>query len=140
MTRPPKWFTVTAIIALLWNLVGVAAFVMDSTISPEDLAKLPEGQQTLYAARDSWIMLATALAVILGTLGSIGLLLKRKWALPVFIVSLLAIVAQDVGMFVLINGVALGGAFTAVLHTAVLLIAILLVLLSRKAIVHGWLR
>jgi len=139
MTKPPQWFTVTAIIALLWNLVGVAAFVMDSTITPEDLAKLPEGQQTLYAAREGWITLATGLAVIAGTIGCIGLLLRKKWALPVFVASLVGVLAQDVGMFVLINGVALGGMFTAVLQAVVLIIAILLIMLSRKGIARGWL-
>lgn len=140
MNKPPGWFTVAAVIALLWNIAGCVAFAMDLAITPEDVAKLPEAQQTLYNSRGTWTVAATGLAVIAGAIGCIGLLLRRKWALPVFVASLAGVLVQDVGMFVLVNGAKLGGAFTVVLQAVVLVVAIALILLSRKAIAHGWLR
>jgi hypothetical protein len=135
----PAWFKFVAVLALLWNLLGCIAFFSDLRLSPEDLAKLPEAQQALYAARPGWAVAATAIAVFGGALGSIGLLLRKKWALPVFVLSLLGIIVQDIGLFVLADGLSLAGPVAVVLQSVVLAVGIGLVLLSRKGIARGWL-
>ena len=135
----PAWFKVVAVVALLWNLLGCVAFFSDLRISPEDLAKLPEAQQALYAARPGWAVAATGTAVLGGVLGCIGLLLRRKWAFPVFVLSLLGIVVQDFGLFVLAKGATLAGPVALVLQAVVLAVGIGLVLLSRKGMARGWL-
>ena len=135
----PTWFKVAAALALLWNLIGCFAFFSDLRLSPEDLAKLPEAQQALYAARPGWAVAATAIAVFGGALGSIGLLMRKKWAFPVFILSLLGILVQDFGLFVLVGGASLAGPVAVAMQAVVLAIGIGLVLLSRKGIAHGWL-
>ena len=61
--KTPAWLKVVAVVALLWNLLGCIAFFFDLRLSPEDLAKLPEAQQALYAARPGWAVAATAIAV-----------------------------------------------------------------------------
>ena len=135
----PTWFKVAAALALLWNLIGCFAFFSDLRLSPEDLAKLPEAQQALYAARPGWAVAATTIAVFGGALGSIGLLMRKKWAFPVFILSLLGILVQDFGLFVLADGASLAGPVAVVMQAVVLAIGIGLVLLSRKGIARGWL-
>jgi hypothetical protein len=135
----PAWFKVVAVLALLWNLLGCLAFFSDLRLSPEDLAKLPEAQQALYAMRPGWAVAATAIAVFGGVLGAVGLLVRRKWALPVFALSLLGILVQDFGLFVLAKGASLAGPVAVVMQGIVLAIGIGLVVLSRKAIARGWL-
>jgi hypothetical protein len=135
----PTWFKVVAALALLWNLLGCVAFFMDLRLSPEDLAALPEAQQALYAARPAWAVAATAIAVFGGALGSVGLLLRRKWAFPVLVLSLLGILVQDFGLFVLADGASLAGPAAVVLQAVVLVVGIGLVLLSRRGIARGWL-
>jgi hypothetical protein len=135
----PAWFKVVAVLALLWNLLGCLAFFSDLRLSPEDLAKLPEAQQALYAMRPGWAVAATAIAVFGGVLGAVGLLVRRKWALPVFALSLLGILVQDFGLFVLAKGASLAGPVAIVMQGIVLAIGIGLVVLSRKAIARGWL-
>ena len=135
----PTWFKVVAALALLWNLLGCVAFFMDLRLSPEDLAALPEAQQALYAARPAWAVAATAIAVFGGALGSVGLLLRRKWAFPVLVLSLLGIIVQDFGLFVLADGASLAGPVAVVLQAVVLVVGIGLVLLSRRGIARGWL-
>jgi hypothetical protein len=135
----PAWFKVVAALALLWNLLGCVAFFMDLRLSPEDLAALPEAQQALYAARPGWAVAATAVAVFGGALGSVGLLLRRKWAFPVLVLSLLGILVQDFGLFVLADGASLAGPAAVVLQAVVLVVGIGLVLLSRRGIARGWL-
>ena len=140
MNKSPLWFKVIAVVALLWNLLGCFAFVSDLRLTPEDVAKLPEAQQALYNARPDWAIASTAIAVIGGALGCIALILGKKWALPVFVVSLIGILVQDYGLFVLVDGASLAGAVAVALQGLVLVIAISLLLLSKKGIAHGWLR
>ena len=138
MTQAPKWFRVAAIIALLWNILGCLAFVADLQLKPEDIAKLPEAQQALYASRPAWSIAATAIAVFGGTLGCIGLILKRRWAFVLLLLSLLGILGQDIAMFVLANAAEAAGSFAIVLQSVVLIVGVWLVLLSRKAMASGW--
>lgn len=139
MSQTPKWFTVVAIVALLWNVLGCIAFVLDMRLTPEDVAKLSEAQRALYAARPAWSVAATAVAVFGGALGCIGLLVRRRWAFALLLLSLLGIIVQDVELFVLSNGAVLAGVGAIVLQAMVLLVGVLLVLLSRKAIDRAWL-
>jgi len=135
----PTWFKVVAVLALLWNLLGCFAFFSDLRLTPDDLARLPETQQALYAARPGWTVAATAIAVFGGALGSIGLLLRKKWALPVFVLSLLGILIQDFGLFVLADGASLAGPVAVVMQAVVLAVGVSLVMLSRKGISRSWL-
>ena len=140
MSRSPLWFKVVAVLAILWNLIGCLAFATDIRLTPEDIAKLPDAQQALYNSRPSWAVASTAVAVVGGALGSIALLLGKKLALPVLIASLIGLVVQDYGLFVLVDGAALAGLTAVVLQAVVLIIAIGLVFLSKRGISRGWLQ
>lgn len=138
MVKAPAWFMPVAIVALLWNLLGCFAFASDLMLTPADVAKMSAEQQALYAARPAWAVAATAVAVIGGALGCIGLILRKRWALPLFVLSLVGVIAQDIGLFVLTDGAKLAGTVAVVLQGVVLLVAIGLVLLARRAIRNSW--
>ncbi len=139
MNKPPKWFTIVAVVALLWNLLGCLAFAMDLMLTAEDIAKMPEAQQALYEARPGWSLIATALAVLGGALGCVGLLIRKRWALHLFAISLLGIGLQDMALFVLVDGAGLAGPGVVAMQAMVLVIAIGLLLLSLKGIAREWL-
>jgi len=134
----PKWWLPTTIVALLWNLVGCMAYLMDVRMTPEQIAALTPAQQELLNGRPAWAVAASAIAVWGGALGSLGLILRKRWALPVLIASLLGILGQDFGMFVLADVTAVYGIVPLVLQCVVLLIAIGLILLARRGIARGW--
>lgn len=138
MNTVPKWFKPVAIVALLWNLMGCAAYLADVRMSPEDLAKLSEAQQALYASRPAWAVAATATAVWGGALGCIGLFLRKRWAVLVLMLSLIGVVVQDIALFGVSDAAAQAGTAAIVLQGLVLLVSIALVLLARKAARHGW--
>lgn len=127
------------LVALLWNLLGCFAFAMDLRLAPEDVARLPEAQQALYAARPGWAVIATAVAVIGGAFGCIGLLLGRKWAFILLLLSLIGILVQDYGLFVLVDGAALAGPVAVIMQALVLIIGIGLVALSWRGMARRWL-
>lgn len=137
MAQAPKWFLPIGIVALLWNLIGCAAYLADVMMTPEALAQMTAAQQEMYAARPSWAVAATAIAVWFGAAGCVGLLLRKRWATPLFITSLAALVVQNVWLF-LMSDVGQVNLVAAVLQACVLLIAVGLVLLGRKAATQGW--
>jgi hypothetical protein len=139
MNVTPKWFLPVAIVALLWNLLGCVAYLSDVTLKPEDIAKMSAAQQALYAARPVWAVAATAIAVWGGAAGCIGLIMRRRWATPLLVASLAGVIAQDVGLFLLSGVGGQAGAVVFALQGLVLLIAIALVALARKASAREWL-
>jgi hypothetical protein len=138
MTTRPKWYMSVAGIALLWNLLGCAAYLADVMMSPEDVAALTAAQQALYASRSSWMVGATAIAVWGGAAGCVGLLWRKRWATPLLVASLAGLVVQDVGLVLVTEAAAQAGATALVLQGIVLLVAIGLVSLSRRATAQGW--
>ena len=138
MNPAPKWYLPVAILALLWNLLGCAAYLGDVMLTPDDIAKMSPDQQALYAARPAWAVAATAIAVWGGAAGCLGLVLRRRWALPLLLLSLAGVIVQDAALFVLSSAAAQAGTVAYVLQGLVLAIAIGLVLLARKAIARGW--
>ena len=73
MSSSPKWFRPVAVIALLWNLAGCAAYLADVSLSPAQISAMSPAQQALYAERPAWSVAATAIAVWVGAAGCLGL-------------------------------------------------------------------
>jgi hypothetical protein len=138
MEQAPKWFVPVAVAALLWNLLGCFAYLSDAMLTPDDVAKMTAAQQALYAARPAWSVGATAVAVWGGAAGCLGLIMRKRWAAPLLSVSLAGVILQDISLLMLSGGVAETGASVLALQGLVLLIAIGLVLLARKAVTRGW--
>lgn len=138
MNAPPKWYLPISIVALLWNLMGCAAYLSDVMLTAEDVAKLSAEMQALYAARPGWSVAATAIAVWGGALGCIGLIWRQRWSAMALYASLAGVVAQDISLFAL-SGVSAPPA-AMMMQGLVLAIGIGLVVLARKAIAAGWMR
>ena len=139
MSNRPKWFMTVAVVALLWNAIGCMAYLSDVSMGPEDVAKLSVAQQALYQARPSWAVAATAFAVWFGALGSLGLILRKRWAQPLLLFSLLGVVAQDLHFAGRLEAIRQSDSSALPLQGLVLLIAVLLWLLARRANREGWL-
>ena len=139
MSTAPKWLSPVAIVALFWNLLGCWAWVSDMRATPADIAAMGPAFVQLHAALPPWLPTATGVAVLGGAVGCLGLLLRKRWAVKLLWLSLAGVVAQDIGMFVIAGGASLAGLVPAVLQAVVLVVAILLVLLARRAERAGWL-
>ena len=137
MNARPKWYLPVSILALLWNLMGCAAYLSDVMLTAEDIAAMDATQQALYNSRPAWAVAATAVAVWGGAVGCVGLILRKRWSAVLLELSLAGVIIQDIGLFIL-SGVN-PGTFVMVMQGLVLLIAIGLVVLSRRAIANHWL-
>lgn len=136
-TTPPRWLLWVSIILLLWNLVGIFAFITQWNLSPADIAKLPESQQRMWAqmGADTWA--AYAVAVLSGTFAAVMLLLRKKLAVGGFLLSVIALLVQFSGP--------LGFAMAAnelqmmVFPLFIIAVAITSLYLTRTWHKHGWL-
>jgi hypothetical protein len=124
-----------AFAALAWNLLGLLAFVMQLSMSPEQVAALPAADRAVHDATPAWLIAAFALAVGGGVIGSIGLLLRRRWAVPAFTVSLVALVLQIAGGYLATPLWRASGVAGAAMPALLLLVAVLLLRYARRATV-----
>ena len=90
----PAWFWVVAVVAVLWNLMGLMSFFMHVFMPEEAIAKLAENERDLYDQYPLWTNIVFAIATFGGFAASIGLILRKKWTKMLFIISLLAIIPQ----------------------------------------------
>jgi hypothetical protein len=139
MSVAPKWFLPVVIIALLWNLMGCAAYLSDAMLSAADIAKMNDAEKAMVAARPVWAVGATAVAVWLGALGCLALILRKGWAVPLLWLSLLGVVAQDIWLFALAPDTGLVNGAVYGLQGLVLVIAVALLWLATKAKANVWL-
>ena len=137
--KPPVWFWVVSVAALLWNIMGVLSYLSQAYTSVEDLEQMTQAQRELFEGQPAWVTAAFAIAVFGGTLGSIALLLRKKWAKPVFLVSLIAIIAQFSYSLFMSSAIEVYGNITIILAIVTTIVAVLLLLLAKKGIQKGWL-
>ena len=138
--RPPTWFWVVGVIALIWNLMGVFAYIAQVTMSPETLQALPENERALYESTPAWATGAFAIAVWAGALGCVLLLLRRRWAATILIISLIGIAVQMYHAFFISNSIEVFGPGGMIMPVMIIVIAFFLVWFSRKASANGWLK
>ena len=137
--KPTRGFWIIGGVALIWNLLGVMAYLLEVTMSPEALAALPEAQRALYADIPVWVTSAYAIAVFAGVLGAIALLLRKGWAVPLFAVSLLAIVVQMGHSLFLTEAIAVLGPAAAIMPVLLIAIGAFLLWYSHATKQKGWL-
>lgn len=136
---PPHWLKSVAWAALIWNFLGVIAFIMQMLMTPDMISKLPIEQQAAYSNTPIWSTIAFATAVFGGVLGCILLLLKKAIARVLFALSLAGIFIQQFYNFIVINSIELLGTSAVFMPIFVVVIAIILLLLSHKGKQQGWL-
>jgi hypothetical protein len=136
--KAPGWFLVVAVVALLWNLLGVFAFIAQMTMSPEALAALPQDQQDLYTSMPTWATVAFAVAVNFGALGSLLLVLKKNMAGLFLQLSLAAVIVQNFHSSFMTNALEVYGAQALIMPVSIIIVAIYLVFLAAKAKRMRW--
>jgi predicted permease len=139
LNKPRAAFWIIAVITLIWNIMGVMAYLEQAYMTNEDRALLPEAEQALYSDIPAWFTAAFAFAVFGGLLGALALLLRKKWATSLFILSLLGIIIQMIYHFFISNAMDVYGPRGLIMPSMVLIIGFFLVWYSKKVTAHGWL-
>lgn len=104
----PRWITWVGVAFLLWNIAGIAAFVSQYSMSAADIAALPQVQRDLWVSMPGWAWAAYALAVCLGTIGSIGLIQRKFWSPLAYALAVIALLIQFSYPFLFAKGAQTG--------------------------------
>lgn len=125
---------------LLWNLTGIAAFVSQFFMDSEMLAALPPAERKLFAEMPGWAWLAYAVEVFGSVAGTLAMLLKRRLAITLYAISLLAVILQLSHPFLSHDLCAAIEIDTTALPVAILMMAIVQLLFALRMAGRGVLR
>lgn len=102
--RAPWHLWLVGILGLLWNSVGAFDYFMTQTRSESYMDRLTTEQIEVLSGFPAWLVASWALAVWGGALGALLLLLRKHIAVPVLLVSLLAMMITAIHNFLSANG------------------------------------
>lgn len=136
--KPATWFWIIAVIGLLWNLAGIASFIMRITVSQETLDAMSPDERTLYSDFPLWVLITYCVAVFGSTIGNILLLMRKKSATPVLIVGFVAIILQMIYTIFMSRALELHGPRSLGVPSLVIIFGVVLIWLARTATRKGW--
>ncbi|MEZ4854316.1 hypothetical protein [Flavobacterium sp.] len=137
MTKPSTSFWIISVLALIWNLMGVNQYIMQAYNTDSFRANFTESQLALIDATPAWATAAFAIAVFAAALGCILLLLRKKWATTLFIISFIAIIVQNIDGFNRYNFSDYNG-FSIAMTVMIPLIGLFLIGYAKQAEKKGW--
>lgn len=137
--KTPWHLWLVGAIAALFNLIGVFDFVMTMAQGGKYLASvgMTPDQVAHYQQMPGWMTLVWAVGVFGAFLASIVLLLRRKLALPIFVLSLAAFLMSLVYTYVLTNGGALMGRDMAITSAVIAGLLVFFSVYSRFMALRG---
>ena len=142
-TRTAPWHLwLIGVVAVLFNSIGVFDFVMSMAKGEQYMASAgmtPE-QIAHYRQMPAWMTGVWATGVWSAFVASILLLLRRKAALPVFVLSLTAFLVSLLYTYVLTDGGAVMGGSMAIANAVIAALLILFAWYSRVMSRRGTLR
>lgn len=136
--KPPIWFWIVSAVAFVWNALGVDAYLSEAYMSIEDLGKMSQAERLLFESQPAWVTAAFAIAVWGGALGCLALLLRKKWAMPILLVSLIGILAQMTHAFFMSNTFEVVGNDKMGMTVMIIIVGVALVLFARMSKNKGW--
>ena len=139
--KPGMSFWLIGGAALIRNLFGLFAYYMQVTATAETWVRANDSAEQIAAlqAIPAWATGGSGLATTCGVLGSVLQLVRKSLAVPIFIVSLVGLLLQNLHAFVLADTIAAFGMVPVYIQTTVMIIAVLLIWYSRRCSARGWL-
>lgn len=137
--RPEAWFWILAVFLLGWNIAGLFLTIYESFFFDEAmLENMTAAQLDIYQNQPSWVLVNTYLAVITGLIGSIGMLMKRRFAVIMFAISLICIIINTVYAYLVIDGLKVLTTFDIVMSILVVIIGLIAWYANNTAKKRGW--
>lgn len=92
--RAPAHLWIVGILALLWNGFACYDYLMTNLHNQAYLAQTPADQMAYWQGLPSWLTAFWALGVWGGLLGAVMLLMRSRYAVHAFAVSLLGVIVN----------------------------------------------
>ena len=139
--KPTTAYWIISAILLTWNLIGLMFYYQQSTLTPEIMQEVGLTAQQIahITGTPAWAHSGYAIAVNAGVLGAILLLLRKAWAVPLFVISLIGALVQDLDAFILRDALDAWGPTGIYLPIIVIVICGFEIWYARSAKAKGWL-
>ena len=136
----PVHLWIVGVLALLWNAMGAFDYLATQLKLDFYMSQFSEEQLALFYGFPAWAVAGWAFGVWGAVAGSIGLLLRKRWAVWAFAVSLAGMVVNSLYTLVLSDGAAMMGAGELVFSAVIWAVAIFLLIYSQALARRGVLR
>jgi len=137
-TPPHLW--IVGALSSLWNVVGAFDYTATQMRLDSYMSQFSAEQLAYFHGFPAWAVAAWAIAVWSSLLGSLCLLLRKAWAVPLFGIALAGMVFTALHNFVLTDGMAMVGTVGLVFTAVIWVIAISLFFYARAMARRGVLR
>jgi len=135
--RTPVHLWIVGILSLLWGLVGVFDYLATEMKLDFYMSQFSEEQLAYFYGFPAWMVAVWAFAVWGGLAGSVGLLLRRAWAVWMYALSLAGLAVSSIYNFGLSNGAEVMGQGAVIFTVVIWAVAIALLLYARKQASNG---
>lgn len=132
----PMHLWIVGVVSLLWNAMGAYDYLMTQTQNEAYMASFTPEQLEYFYGFPAWATSLWAIAVWGAVLGSVLLLLRKRVAYPVFVVSLVAMLGNMVHTTIS-GGWELMGAGGAAFSAVIFVVALGLVVYARAMAGRG---
>ena len=139
-TKVPRHLWVVGIVSLLWNAMGAFDYSASQFRLESYMSQFTPEQLAYFYGFPSWAIAAWAIAVWGALLGSVGLLLRKAWAVWLFGASIVGMVLTGLYSYVLTNGLAMMGSGGLIFTAFIWVVAFSLFFYSRAMTRRGVLR
>jgi hypothetical protein len=133
---PPAWFRIVALLAILWNAIGVYQYLGSVGLFGDPLAGMSRADRAAAESIPPAIIAAFATGTLTGLFGSIALLLRSRWAVPALLLSAAALLILEAWIVFLSDALE---AFGLAIPVTIVAVAALLAWLANHARRRGWL-
>jgi hypothetical protein len=128
------------VLALLWNAIGAFDYLATQLKLDFYMSQFTEQQLAYFYGFPAWAVAGWAFGVWGGLAGAVGLVLRRRWAVWAFAVSLAGLALSSIYTLVLSSGAEVMGAGGTVFSAVIWAVAIFLLVYSRVMATRGVLR
>jgi len=138
--RTPVHLWIVGVLALLWNAMGAFDYLATQLELDFYMSQFTEAQLAYFYGFPSWAVAGWAFGVWGAVAGSVGLLLRRKWSVWAFEVSLAGMAVSWVYTLGMSNGAEFMGSGGMIFSAVIWVVAIFLVVYAWKQAANGVLR
>ena len=139
-SKTPVHFWIVAIISLLWNAIGAFDYTATKLKLDFYMSQFTPEQLEYFYGFPAWMVAAWAIGVWGSFLGSVGLVLRQKWAVFLFGASIAGLAVSTLYNFILTDGAEAMGSGAAIFTGVIWLIILFLFFYSRAMASRGVLR
>jgi hypothetical protein len=135
--RTPVHLWIVGVVSLLWNAMGAFDYLATQLELESYMSQFTEEHLTYFYGIPAWAVSGWAFGVWGALAGSILLLMRRRWAVWAFAVSLVGMAVSSLYTLVLSEGATIMGTGGMVFTAVIWVVAILLLLYARAQAKRG---